>query len=410
MIDRYVPDIPAPVLDAPGATAERRAATVFRYPALVGITSATLIGLIASYSMHLVNLRMKAGGFTGTEISLSVALQALGICISVMLGRHIVARIGLKRTIPVAAALCAVSLAALSLNLDLSSIYVVRVAFALGLGFLLIASEYFVTCGERATRAGRVASYTTALAAGSVAGPFLAGLGGMTVSSFLVGSAIILVSAALLSASLLAAEGVQTRSPASSRSIAFAPAVVLAGLLFGIADNAGLSLLPIYGAMHQWDLATATNLGVFAGLGAMVSQYPLARLAVRYNASAVLLVLCVCGAGLLIALPFVIGDSLLSYIIAAGLGGVVEGLYTAALVIISADRRSQNLTALNALFLAVCSAGEILGPAAVGISMDVFGTNGMILALVAAFAACSAALMTAPLVTRVRADLGAAIR
>jgi MFS family permease len=376
----------------------------------VGILSASLIGLIASYSMHLVNLRMKAGGFTGSEISLSVALQALGICISVMLGRHIIARIGLKRTIPVAAVLCAFSLAALCLNYGLFFVYVVRGAFAFGLGFLLIASEYFVTCGDRDSRAERVASYTTALAAGSVAGPFLAGFGGITIASFLIGSAVILVSAALLSASLKVTEGLQTRSKASRSSIAFAPAVILAGLLFGIADNAGLSLLPVYGAMHQWDLATAVNLGVFAGIGAMVSQYPLARLAVRHSASALLLVLCVCGAGLLITLPFVIGDSFLSYMIAAGLGGVVEGLYTVALVLISADRRSQNLTSLNALFLALCSAGEVLGPAAVGVSMDVFGTNGMILALVAAFAGCSAALTSAPLITRFRTRPGIASR
>lgn len=406
-IDRYVPTVPAPGFEGP-STVEKSDATAFRRPVLVGITSATLIGIIASYSMHLVNLRMKAGGFTGSEISLSVALQAFGICISVMLGRHIVARVGLKRTIPVAATLCAVSLAALCLNHGLFFVYAARAAFAFGLGFLLIASEYFVTCGDPATRAERVATYTTALAAGSVAGPFLAGLGGITVASFLIGSAIILVSAALLSASLLVAEGVQTRSEASSRSLAFAPAVILAGLLFGIADNAGLSLLPIYGALHQWDLATAANLGVFAGIGAMLFQYPLARLAVRHNPSVLLLVLCVCGGALLIALPFVIGDSFLSYIIAAGLGGVVEGLYTVALVLISADRRSQNLTALNALFLAVCSAGEVLGPAAVGVSMDIFGTNGMILALVAAFTACSAALMAAPLVTCARPQLGLA--
>ncbi|HKF93458.1 MAG TPA: hypothetical protein VKB96_02440, partial [Gammaproteobacteria bacterium] len=83
--DVYVSRYPAPhPKDEPESAALtlRRGASVDNEAWTV--TTAALIGLIASFSLHLVNLRMQNLGIAGSLISLSVAIQALAICISAL--------------------------------------------------------------------------------------------------------------------------------------------------------------------------------------------------------------------------------------------------------------------------------------------------------------------------------------
>ncbi len=352
------------------------------------IVAASFVGLIATFSMHLVNLRMHHLGISSALISYSVAIQALTICVAALAGKRLIARAGLRGTLPASSILCSIALTATYFTADLYLINALRIAFAIGLTFLVIASEYLVTarCNED-NRGNVVAWYTTALGAGTIIGPFLVGIMGIDVSvPFLIGTTMLLVGAAALRICLREDEGISDRTTRPFAAIRFMPAVFLAAFVFGIADNGGLSLLPIYGESNGYDTPSAANLAVFAAIGATVLQFPIGWIAAKRDPGSVLLGIGLCTLGLLAVLPFVIGDKFMAYVVAAGLGAMFEGLYTVALIRISRERRVQSLSALNACFISVCSLGEVAGPLATGVAMEFLGAHGLVLALSVVFA------------------------
>src|SRR5262249_17055503 len=164
------------------------------------------------------------------------------------------------------------------------------------------------------------------------------------------------------------------------------PAVFAAAFIFGMADNGGLSLLPIYGGLNGYDASSAANLAGFAAPCATLLQFPIGWVAAKRGTMPLFVSLAVCSLCLLASLPIVIGGKPAAFAVAAGLGALIEGLYTVALVGLSRDRRVQNLSALNACFISVCALGEVAGPAVSGISMEHFGPNGFIVALMSVFA------------------------
>ena len=128
--DVYVSRYPAPhPKDEPESAALtlRRGASVDN-EAWTVITAA-LIGLIASFSLHLVNLRMQNLGIAGSLISLSVAIQALAICISALVAKRIIANRGLRHTLPASAIISALALVGVFFSTDLVVLNILRVLY-----------------------------------------------------------------------------------------------------------------------------------------------------------------------------------------------------------------------------------------------------------------------------------------
>src|SRR5262249_15945058 len=160
-----------------------------------------------------------------------------------------------RATLPLTSILCAASLVAIFFVADSYALNALRVLFAIGLTFLLISSEYVVTIrANTSNRAGLIAWYTTAVGAGAIIGPLLISMIGMKESgSFLVGAGMLLIGSVALSSCLSEREG-QTAQPLSSFSaFMYMPAAFLAAFVFGMADNGGLTLLPVYGALNGYD-------------------------------------------------------------------------------------------------------------------------------------------------------------
>jgi len=352
------------------------------------VGAAAFIGLIATFTMHTINLRMQNVGIGGAAISLSVALQALAICVAALLGKPIIATIGLRRTLPVSSVCCAAALVGIFFSRDLYAIGLLRIVFAIGLTFPVIASEYLVTVrGSSDNRGSVIAWYTTALGAGAIAGPMLVSFMGITESgAFLAGASMLLFGSAALGYCLSDAEGKTTRHSTSWRTLAFMPAVFCAAFIFGVADNGGLSMLPVYAALNGYASAQAANLAVFAALGAVLLQFPIGRLAAKRNANELLTILGIFALCLSAFLPMAIEKPALAALVSTGLGGSIEGIYTVALIGISRERRVQSLPMLNACFISVCSLGEVVGPAASSVSMEMLGSHGFVVTLIVAFA------------------------
>jgi MFS family permease len=388
-VERYVPRYSSTFSPDDNDRASKRKTAPRLATVRQAVAAAAFIGLIATFSMHLINLRMQNLGIAGSLISLSVAVQALAICASALAAKRLIANVGLRFTLPGSSILCGIALVAIFFSTDLHVINALRILFGIGLAFLLIASEYLVTVRSDESNRGRViAWYTSALGAGTMFGPLLASAIGINeADAFLIGAAMLLFGSAALRDCLSEHEGKTLRPRSSFSALRFMPAIFFAAFVFGMADNGGLSMLPVYGALNGYDNVSATGLAVSAALGATLLQFPIGWLATKRNTTELLVTFGVCALILLAFLPIVIGNKPFAYLVAAGLGGVFEGLYTVGLISISRDRRAQNLSSLNACFIAVCSLGEVAGPVASGISMEYFGPHGLVVALLIVFAA-----------------------
>ena len=291
--------------------------------------------------------------------------------------------------------ICGGALVAIFFNADVYVINGLRALFAVGLTFLLITSEYLVTARCDESNRGRLVGwYTTALGAGAITGPLLVTMTGIDQASpFLFGATLLLFGAVGLSSCLFDHEGQSSRRSSPLSAIAFMPAAFLAAFVFGIADNGGLSMLPVYGALNGYDNASAANLAVFAALGATLLQLPIGWLATKRSTTELLVTLAVLIPCLLALFPIAIHSQLSAWLLAACFGGLVEGLYTIGLVTISRDRRVRNLPIVNACFISVCSVGEVVGPTASGVSMHFFGPDGLVAALIIAFALYALAMV-----------------
>jgi len=395
--DPYVSKYPhpdqEPVKTPAGRQQLRRPARTDNVARTVAI--AAFIGLIASFAMHLVNLRMQNLGISGSLISLSVAVQAFAICATALVAKHVIARFGFRCTLPLSSVLCGVSLIAIFFNADVHTINVLRILFAVGLTFLLIASEYLVTILSNDDNRGRlIAWYATALGAGAIAGPFLVSVIGINESSsFFAGAAMLLFGSSALSNCLSEHEGKTWRRNSPFAAIAFMPAAFLAAFVFGIADNGGLSMLPVYGALNGYDNTSAANLAVFAAFGGLLLQFPVGWLATKRDTRELLAIFSVCILCLLALLPIVIANKVAALAVAVLLGGLIEGFYTIGLISISRDRRVESLSSLNACFISVCALGEVVGPAASSVSMHYFGPHGLVIALLVVFAGFALGMM-----------------
>jgi MFS family permease len=351
------------------------------------IAIAAFIGMLASFSMHLVNLRMQNIGISGSVISLSVAIQALAICISAFAAKSIFERTGLRSMLAAGAILSSGSLAAIYFSQDAFVISALRVAFAAGLTPLVIASEYIVTVQNRDDFRGHVVAwYATALGLGTIAGPLLLSVLNIDdASSFTSGAAMLLLSGAALRNCLSEHDGKTTRQTGSLAPILFMPAVFYAAFVFGVADNGGLSMLPVYGALNGYSNSDAAMLAVFAAIGATASPFPIAWLATRYGTTRVLVSLAICALTITVLLPVAINVKPIAFVVATALGALIEGLYTVALISLSRERRLNCMVSLNACFISVCSLGEVAGPAVSSVSMEFLGPHGFVVTLVLAF-------------------------
>jgi len=82
-----------------------------------------------------------------------------------------------------------------------------------------------------------------------------------------------------------------------------------------------------------------------------------------------------------LSLPLVAQDWMLMATLLFLWGGVVAGLYTVGLAHLGSKLAGSELASANAAFIFCYSAGMLVGPQAIGSSMDLFGANGFAWAL-----------------------------
>ena len=361
------------------------------------IFAAALVGFATNMSMHLLNLRMQSFGASGLAIGLSVAIQALGIIIAAPLTKHVISFVGVRQTLLIGALLSSVALFTFAFVSDLFVWNSMRLIFGTGLAFLFTASESLVISHADANNRGRVVAwYATALATGTAAGPLLVTIIGIDGWSPLVWSTLLFWLATVpIVASLKRGEElapVVRHSPFAT--IRFAPIAFLSAFVFGVVDNGGMSMLPVYSVMSGYDSTNAVTLAVFATIGAVLLQVPLGYSANNRDPRGFLLLCALSSIFLLALLPNVMSIKPLAFGIAFGLGGFLEGLYTVGLICIAKYYRGVGISSANGCFVSMCGFGELIGPLATGGSMEYLGSQGFIVGLTLTLAAYVALIVS----------------
>ena len=169
----------------------------------------------------------------------------------------------------------------------------------------------------------------------------------------------------------------------------YAPWLLTVALLAGVLEMGPWSLLQVYMTSHHWSAtAAAFALPVFFW-GQVLLTYPLGWIADRTARRRVLLatsagaVICMTALALLARSPAIWPVIFLT-------GGIATGTYTLGLAILGQRFDAATLVSANAAFLACYSIGTIVGPAAIGATMDRQGPSALPVLL-----ACASALVFA---------------
>ena len=149
------------------------------------------------------------------------------------------------------------------------------------------------------------------------------------------------------------------------------PTVVAACVVAGGIDLAMLSLLPaIVMRSPNADTIIASTIITAMALGTIALQYPIAKLVDLFKPEKISAFVVIIGVAFAALLPFFLS----SFYIANGMAffgaGLIYGLYTLGLTMLSNRVKSRDLVAANAGFVIIFELSNLFGPTVAGILVD----------------------------------------
>jgi MFS family permease len=336
------------------------------------LVAAASVGFGTNLAIQLVNLGLHSRGVGAGLIGVSTMAQAVGIVMAAPLAPRAMRSFGTRQTMIFGAALAAVAMIGLAHASDFIVISVIRVFYAAGLALVFTCSEYVVLAQTREQARGqRAGLYAAVLGIGMALGPAWLSLVGSTGPAAYYSGALLCL-ACIPAARSLAGVSSPVPGPQAPRISFFrlAPLGFLSSFLFGFIDNGPVSLLAVSGVQKGWSGASSALLVSVVTLGAIVFQLPVGWAIDRFNPWRVFLAGAMTAVALLVTLPYIWGTPLLVVVYVIGLGVVMEGLYTVGLADVGKRAPASQLGAANAFLVAVCGAGEIVGPLVTGIALE----------------------------------------
>jgi MFS family permease len=340
-----------------------------------------LAGFGGSYAIQILNLGLQQRGLSGPAIGASTAVQALGIVAAACMAVPLLNRLGSARMLALGSLLAGVALAVAALAEDFWGVTVARFVCALGIGTLVTNAEYVVvarTPADRRATAGAV--YATVFALGTALAPAaIALLGHEGTPARLLGATGFFLAALLVPLAEVRGRVDARPAPlASLRTIRLAPAAFAAALIFGALDNGLLSLIPLFAVEAGHSSADASALATAGFVGVILFQIPAGWCADRFSPQKMLIVCCAVAFLCVIGILTATATRELLFPLMVLLGGACDGFYTLGLAAMSRTVPQRQLAAGNACFVALCAAGEVMGPLLMGGGTSVAGPGGFV--------------------------------
>lgn len=350
-------------------------------PIAAAIASISVVGIAIGLGMPLLSIILELRGYSASMIGLNTAIAGVASIFAAPLATPLAVRFGVVWTMLAMILLGAASFVGFYFAPAFWMWFPLRVTLHLSLTILFILSEFWISTSAPAHKRGLVLGiYATVLSLGFAAGPWL--FAQMGSSGFLpFGTVFALVM--LASIPVLAAWRESPRIKVEGGSAGFiryiwaVPTATAAVLVFGAVETGGFALFPVYGNRIGYSEGDAALLLTMVGLGNVIMQIPLGMISDRVrDRRHLLLVFAGVGLGGMLLLPYI----QINWHLMAGVlfvwGGVVAALYTVGLAHLGSRLSGHELANANAAFVLCYGLGMVLGPQAIGLGMDLFGTDG----------------------------------
>ncbi|WP_421611546.1 MFS transporter [Agrobacterium tumefaciens] len=365
-------------------------ADAIHWPSLIAAISAiSAVGVAIGLGLPLLSIILEKRGISSTMIGVNSAMAGVAAMMAAPVTTKIAHDFGVARTMLFAVVVSALSALCFYFADAFWMWFPLRIVFHGATTTLFILSEYWINMTAPPKKRGMVLGiYATGLAVGFAVGPLLFSVVGSDgILPFLVGAAIILLAAIpIFLARGESPELSERPNHHFARYIWLVPMASAAAFVFGAVQAGGLSLFPIYATREGFNESQAALLLTVMGIGNMVFQIPIGLLSDRMKDRRTMLTLMafagVCGT---LALPLLVDRWILVAALLLFWGGLVSGMYTVGLTHLGSRLKGADLVAANAAFIFCYAMGTIAGPQAVGISMDVAGTDGFAWALAVFF-------------------------
>lgn len=361
------------------------------WPSLIAaIASISAVGVAIGLGLPLLSIILEKRGISSTMIGVNTAMAGIAAMMAAPLASKVAHDFGVARTMLLAVVISALSALGFYFAEAFWMWFPLRIVFHGATTTLFILSEYWINMAAPPRKRGMVLGiYATGLAVGFAVGPLLFSVvGSEGIIPFIVGAAIILLAAIPIFVARGESPELDERpNHHFARYIWMVPMASAAAFVFGAVQAGGLSLFPIYATREGFSESQAAVLLTVMGIGNMVFQIPIGLMSDRMKDRRTLLgLMALAGVAGTLALPALVE----SWLLVAGLllfwGGLVSGMYTVGLTHLGSRLTGADLVAANAAFIFCYAVGTICGPQAVGIAMDIAGTDGFAWALATFFA------------------------
>ena len=349
------------------------------------IASISAVGIALGLGLPLLSVILEQRGVSASLIGANTAVAGIASLLAAPLITPIARRLGVRLSMLIAIALSGISALGFYFLTPFWTWFPLRLVFHFAITALFVLSEFWITAAAPPDKRGFVLGiYATVLSLGFAAGPFIfSHVGSTGILPFAIGAGVIFASAIPLFFAWNRQPALGERQRGSFWRYIFAvPTATGAVLIFGAVESGGFALFPIYGERLGFSESSAALLLTAIGLGNVLMQIPIGLVSDRVRDRRSLLSLfALIGLIGTLSLPLVAQDWMLMATLLFLWGGVVAGLYTVGLAHLGSKLAGSELASANAAFIFCYSAGMLVGPQAIGSSMDLFGANGFAWAL-----------------------------
>lgn len=337
------------------------------------IASISAVGIAIGLTIPLLSLILESRGISPTWIGINTAVSGLSSIIITPFVPDLARIVGTARLLIIALLIAIISFLGFYLIDAFWVWFILRFIFATCIGIAFILSEFWINFSAPEHKRGFIFGiYGTVFAMGFAAGPVILSLTGSTgFMPFLLGSLILFLS--IIPVLLALDESPKLTEKASAPFISFlfaAPIVIVATLIFGAAETALETILPLFGQALNYDEQSSVLMITFFAIGSVGFQIPLGMLSDRMDRRLLLAILSTLAATLSLVLASVTGELAKIYGYLLLIGGFTGGLYTIALSHLGTKFKGSDLAAANSAVVLAYSIGLMIGPLVFGIIFD----------------------------------------
>lgn len=357
------------------------------------LATVCIVGMLLGLSIPLLSFTLEGRGVSNLFNGLNTAAAAIGMIATAPLVPRLARRFGVRAVMLGALLVGGVSLLGFYFIQPLWVWFPLRLVFGAAVTVLFVLSEYWINAVVSDRRRGLVmALYAMALSLGFAGGSGIVSVTGDDgILPFLIGAALFVLAAKpLLFAGKGAPDLPRKGETRILTCILAAPAAMFAAFIFGAVEMGTLNFMPLYGLKIGFDQGEAALLLNILAAGNVALQVPVGSLADRMDRRLLLLILSSLGAVGAVAMPMLSGHTILFFVTLFLIGGLVAALYTVGLAHLGGRYRGAELANANAAFILCYALGMLVGPPALGQSMDILPPHGLAFAVAAMLATYSA--------------------